>query len=99
MFTFKISLNKPLFNKPLTQNVLKEGDFVEVSTKNVNHLGYGVCAYAGWKGTVSKIWEDGSFAITREDGGAELVVPLGRKEKYYLIRDGKLICQRKVKGK
>lgn len=53
---------------------MKLGDSVKMSHRNTNHLGYGVCAYAGMEGYVIDIYDDGSFAL--DCGGSTLVVPL-----------------------
>jgi hypothetical protein len=67
------------------------GDEVIVSDKNPNHLGFGVCAYAGMKGKVIEIWEDNAFAL--DCGGSTLVVPMviyGSPKNYWIWINGKL---------
>lgn len=57
---------------------MKIGDKVKISKKNPNHLGHGVCAYAGKEGIVSDIYEDNSFIL--DCGNSTLVVPMNNWE-------------------
>lgn len=68
---------------------MKKGDTVRISTKNKNHLGYGVSAYAKMEGVVSEIWEDNSFCIECET--SVLVVPLQCKRGIWIWLNGKFI--------
>ena len=58
---------------------MKIGDKVKMSNKNLNHLGYDVCAYAGMEGVVSDVYDDGSFVI--DCGNSTLVVPMNNSLK------------------
>jgi len=85
MFT---SLKKFLFEpsiKRIGRDGLRIGDVVEMSTKNPNHLGYGVDAYAGMKGVVDEIFECGGFVLNCKD--RILVVPTkyGKIKKYLIV--------------
>ena len=53
---------------------MKIGDKVKMSDKNPNHLGNGVDAYAGMKGIVENIYDDGAFCLNC--GSSILVVPM-----------------------
>ncbi len=53
---------------------MKIGDTVKMSTKNPNHLGNGVSAYAGMTGIVTDIYDDGGFCLNC--GTSFLVVPM-----------------------
>ena len=53
---------------------MKIGDTVKMSAKNLNHLENDVCAYAGMKGVVTDIYDDGAFALKCET--SILVVPM-----------------------
>ena len=72
----------------------KVGDIVEVSKINTNHLGYGVTAYAGFKGTIDEVYETNSFVIF--SGHSVLVCPMQRRDKFYIILNG---VERVVKAK
>lgn len=58
---------------------MKIGDTVKMSNKNPNHLGNGVDAYAGMKGIVTDIYDDGAFALNC--GNCILVVPMNNAFK------------------
>lgn len=63
---------------------MKIGDKVKMSEKNPNHLGRGVCAYAGMEGVVDWMAEDGSFSLDCRDktgSGGFLVVPMNDARK------------------
>ena len=75
---------------------MKIGDEVIISDKNSNHLGYGVCAYTGMKGTVKEIWKDNGFYL--DCGNCSLVVPMviyGAPKTIWIWVNGELI---KYKG-
>jgi hypothetical protein len=54
--------------------VMKVGDTVKMSDKNLNHLKNDVCAYANMEGVVQEIYEDNSFVLKCET--STLVVPM-----------------------
>ena len=63
---------------------MKKGDIVEMTEHG--HSVYKVSAYAGMKGVVTDIWEDGAFSIETET--SVLVVPANdafKNEKKYII--------------
>ena len=64
----------------------KVGDKVMVSRRNPNHLGTNVSAYAGFSGIISEVFKDDSFCIF--SGQSTLVVPLEKREKYYVFING-----------
>ena len=51
---------------------IQNGDKVMISDRNPNHLGFGVTAYAGWKGKVTELNESGAFII--DCGGRTLAI-------------------------
>lgn len=70
---------------------IKNGDVVEYSNKNKYWYDGTISAYAGFKGKVKSLQNDGSFFIKSE--GATLAIsgyaPYGKKAKgVYLIKDG-----------
>ena len=71
--SFKNILNK-YFKEPTPQVKMKIGDTVVMSSRNLNHLGNSVNAYAGMKGVVTDIYENGSFALNCTN--SILVVPM-----------------------
>ncbi len=70
---------------------IKNGDVVEYSNKNKYWYDGTISAYAGFKGKVEGLKDDGSFFIN--SGGATLVIsgyaPYGKRDKgVSLIKDG-----------
>lgn len=59
--------------------IMKIGDIVKMSDRNTNHLGNDVCAYAGMKGIVTYISDDGAFCL--DCGTSTLVVPMNNAYK------------------
>ena len=55
---------------------MKIGDKVKMSRSNPNHLGYGICAYAGMEGIVTDIYDDGAFSL--DCGKNTLTVPMDK---------------------
>ena len=81
---------------------MKLGDIVEMSTKNPNHLDYGICAHAGMKGEVKDIWEDGSFSIFT--GNSWLIVPMNNGfnepiKGVWILLNGEHIFHKRIKIK
>lgn len=79
---------------------MKIGDNVIVSDRNPNHLGYGVCAYAGMSGIVTDVGEDGSFIV--QCATSILIVPMviyGRPKIYWVWVNGELIRHKGIVNK
>jgi hypothetical protein len=58
---------------------MKVGDNVVMSYQNQNHIGNGVCAYAGMSGVVTDVYDDGAFSLNC--GNCILVVPMNNAYK------------------
>lgn len=74
---------------------VKVGDQVEMSSKNPNHLGFGVCAYSGMKGEVIETYDNGGFCINT--GTSLLIVPLSKKRGIWIFLNGKLLYHKRIK--
>lgn len=61
---------------------ISNGDKVMISDKNPNHLGHGVTAYAGWRGKVTELSNDGMF--TMDMGDRYLIIT---RTTYLLVED------------
>lgn len=64
----------------------KVGDIVTVCERNPNHLGVGTTPYAGFSGKITEVFENNSFFIF--SGNSTLVVPLNKRERFYVLLDG-----------
>jgi hypothetical protein len=79
---------------------MKTGDTVVMSTYNYNHLHNAVCAYAGMKGMVTDVYDDGAFAL--DCGSSILVVPMRNAYKQprggvWIWLNGKHIFHKRIK--
>lgn len=76
------------------KNPIKIGDTIKMSSRNPNHLGFGISAYSGMEGTVVQVWDDGAFCINT--GTSELVVPLNKRKGVWIFLNGKHIYHKKI---
>ena len=66
---------------------MENNDTIIFTDKNKNHLGYGVSAYANFKGKAVMLNDNLSFAIVGDS--SELVVPISKdKPKVHLSING-----------
>ncbi len=79
--------------REISQPNMKEGDIVRMSSKNRNHLGFGVCAYSEMEGFVEKVWDDNGFCINT--GNSSLIVPLTQKKGVWVYLNGKHVYHKR----